>query len=685
MWCGIPVSCSSLWRRLGGAVAGALSAFALILVGVVAPLPAAADTAVSPKSGVFTLSGRGHGHGWGMSQYGAYGAATKGLTWQQILAFYYTGTALATQSTTQQIRVWISADHDSDLHVVPASGLKVSSTGGGSYELPIGYTAWRAVRPKSTLVLQYFSSSSGSWVTDSKNTLAQGTWTFQNTAKIVKVRLTDGSYREFRGTVSVFLYGTGTRTVNRLAMEDYLKSVVPSEMPTSWHANAVRSQAVAARSFAARTKAGVASSAKWDVCDTVNCQVYKGYATTVGGTRTVHETSNGNAAVLATAGQIVKYGSEIALTQFSSANGGHSAPGSYPYLKAQPDPYDGVIKSQAWTKTLTTSAVAAAYPSVGTVKQLQVVARDGYGPYGGRVESIKIIGSTTSVTDTGSAFRFKVRTSDDQPLRSTLFTITGATGTAYETFPRRYDPAVRADLLLVNSAGNLVRYPALTGGTLGAGVVVGSGWGGFSHVVNAGDWNGDGYQDVIARTSGERLLLYRGRSSGGFSAGVDMGLRSNHTMLTSLGDFNRDRYPDLAVVNTSGNFYLVFGNGGTGFDSFTRMGSSWSGRNWLRSPGDANGDGRPDLLSLVGDTLYLHKGTSTSFSYPVSVSTGSVSTGWSAFSSITSIGDFDGDKKADIVARDPQGKFVLFSGDGTGKFPVRKTLSGTWTGTRFAI
>ena len=70
--------------------------------------------------GSFTIKGAGFGHGYGMSQYGAYGAARKGLTWKQILAFYYRGTKLTTMAGGTTIRVWVTADHDESLRVRPA-------------------------------------------------------------------------------------------------------------------------------------------------------------------------------------------------------------------------------------------------------------------------------------------------------------------------------------------------------------------------------------------------------------------------------------------------------------------------------------------------------------------------------------------------------------------------------------
>ena len=75
----------TLIRRL---VSSSAVAFVVIVTAAAATtMPASADTAVSAKSGSFTIHGAGWGHGWGMSQYGAYGAARKGLSWKQILAF----------------------------------------------------------------------------------------------------------------------------------------------------------------------------------------------------------------------------------------------------------------------------------------------------------------------------------------------------------------------------------------------------------------------------------------------------------------------------------------------------------------------------------------------------------------------------------------------------------------------
>jgi stage II sporulation protein D len=183
---------------------------------------------------------------------------------------------------------------------------------------------------------------------------------------------------------------------------------VPTEMPTSWAADAVRAQAVAARSYALRLR-DFGRYSGFDICDTTACQVYGGMS---------RETRDGNAAVKATAGKIVTYRGKVALTQYASSNGGHSAQGDYPYLAARPDPYDGVIKSQSWTRTITASNISRAWPSVGTVRQLKITSRDGAGAWGGRVQSIKIIGSLRTATVSGTTFQRMFG------LRSSLYVIT---------------------------------------------------------------------------------------------------------------------------------------------------------------------------------------------------------------------------------------------------------------------
>ena len=124
-------------------------------------VPAHADAAVTPKDSAVTIVGAGWGHGKGMSQYGAYGAASKGLKYDEILDFYYPGTTLDGLASGNLIRVWISADTDHILHFRPVSGLRVKDSAGKSVTLPSTskYRKWRILKSGGKRVLQYLTSS----------------------------------------------------------------------------------------------------------------------------------------------------------------------------------------------------------------------------------------------------------------------------------------------------------------------------------------------------------------------------------------------------------------------------------------------------------------------------------------------------------------------------------------------
>ena len=73
-----------------------------------------------------------------MSQYGAYGAARKGLSWKQILAFYYPGTRLTRCRAGTKIKVWITADNDNSLRVLPPTASPFVTQPGIVYTVPTG-------------------------------------------------------------------------------------------------------------------------------------------------------------------------------------------------------------------------------------------------------------------------------------------------------------------------------------------------------------------------------------------------------------------------------------------------------------------------------------------------------------------------------------------------------------------
>ena len=192
-------------------------------------------------------------------------------------------------------------------------------------------------------------------------------------------------------------------------MDTYVKGVIPAEMPASWHPEAVKAQAVAARTYAAWSRAE-AFSRYYQICDTTSCQVYSG----VDG-----EDPRGNSAVAATARQILTHDGEPAFTQFSASRGGWTSAGSVPYLPAQEDPYDGHDANPVheWEVAVDAGRLEKAYPALGRLKRIRVVSRDGNGEWRGRVWELVLDGSQADRTMSGDSFRWMFG------LRSSWFTI----------------------------------------------------------------------------------------------------------------------------------------------------------------------------------------------------------------------------------------------------------------------
>lgn len=393
-------------RRIGRALATLAGAGALLATTVV--VPAVADNALYPSDQKVSVNGAGWGHGKGMSQYGANQAAKRGLTYDKILAFYYTDTSLGSLPHSNTMRVWITADTDSGLHFRPVSGQIVKDSSGKKLTLPTGskYTKWRISRSGAKRVL-YYRNGSGKYVKLTNKLAPSRVWWVSNPKTgTVKLAMPNGSTHTYSGSVASRFTGGKAVSVNYVAMETYLRSVVPAEMPSSWSTEALKAQAVAARTYAAKERAAKPAGHIYDICDTSACQVYKSNGSRYAST---------DAAIKATANKVVLYRGSLALTQFSSSNGGWSAAFTgLPYLSAKKDPYDPV---RTWTKTISADTLKKAYPSIGNFSSIQITGRTGVGPYAGqgRVTAVKITGTSGSVTVSGGSFKSKFG------LKETLF------------------------------------------------------------------------------------------------------------------------------------------------------------------------------------------------------------------------------------------------------------------------
>jgi SpoIID/LytB domain protein len=354
-----------------------------------------------PASKAYTFTGHGYGHGIGMGQYGAEGGARAGASYSKILSTYYPGTDLASKSGN--IRVLISSDTTSSVMVEGRSGLTLRYVSSNkTLALPTTISGKNVVRwsidplssdPKKS-ALRY--RTTGSW-TPYKNTTWSGAAQFEaSTLSLVMPAGADRVYRTALRSVQPSSNSSSRDTVNVLSLENYTRGVVAREMPASWHAEALKAQSVAARTYGVRA---LSSSRYYDICDTTACQVYGGESA---------ETSTTDSAVAATAGKILTSNGDPALTQFSSSTGGYSSPGSASYLKAVSDPWDNWSgnANHSWSKSVKASTIEAKYPKIGTLKSLQVTKRNGYGDLGGRVTSLKLVGSKATTTISGDDARF---------------------------------------------------------------------------------------------------------------------------------------------------------------------------------------------------------------------------------------------------------------------------------------
>ncbi|MAT37922.1 MAG: hypothetical protein CL420_07785 [Acidimicrobiaceae bacterium] len=254
----------------------------------------------------------------------------------------------------------------------------------------------------------------------------------------VTLQLCEGSNTAtwYRGELRAARYEGNQRTVNALPLEQYLRSVVPREMPASWAdegggsgAIALQVQAVAARSYSlAESRYTYAKT-----CDTTSCQVYEGRESRSGGSQWSNEDSRSDTAIAATAGLVRMWGDQVARTEFSASTGGHTITVDFPGV---PDDGDDVAINPVhrWTEALSLADVLAAY-NINDLYEAVVVSRDGFGDDGGRVEDLELrTRSGQVVTVSGYDFQWEFG------LKSKWYTIEYGPPNASTSFPEeRYD------------------------------------------------------------------------------------------------------------------------------------------------------------------------------------------------------------------------------------------------------
>ena len=647
----------------------------VVATAMVTAVPAQADEVYPrPWDNTVILSGHGYGHGHGMSQWGAYGAAKVGnLAWPKILAFYYPGTTL-TKFANTNIRVRLDAVGNAPLQLPNAAGLQLTTPGGTATPLPQVTTAgtpitrYRVVpRADGRLqVDQYSAAILGAPAAWTLYAYSASPAVFSNPSRgaLVDVRLKNGSsQRTYRGAMFAHWRTATTLTaVSVLPIESYLRAVVPAEMPSSWHPNALAAQAVAARSYASRNRADAPSGRVHDTCDTTWCQMYSGLPA---------EAATTDAAIAATSGQTLTYQGVPAFTQFAASNGGWSSSGGKPYLVARADPYDGAIPngSNSWTKAITAVTIEAKWPSIGSYRRLRISSRDGNGQWGGRVLQVAVEGSTGTISVAGTAFRTAFG------LKSEWFVPTNLRSAP--SYPRDFTRDKKADVLaVVDRTGYLRMYPGNGASGWGTMKVVGTGFRGYAKVFTAGTWDIDGISDVLAQKADGTLWLHPGTAAGPLGAPRKVGSGwGSYNLVIPVGDFSGDGLTDLLARRSDGRLMLFSGNGSGGFRGARLLGPGWGVFTALFSPGDLDGDAKSDVIVRASDgSAYLYPGNGSGGFLPRRA----IGTGWNTYSALLSPGDLSGNGRSDVLARGFDGRLWLHPGDGVGGLLPRQLVGSGW-------
>jgi stage II sporulation protein D len=346
---------------------------ATLLLALTAPVASAASKTT------FTIRGAGFGHGVGMSQYGAMGYAQQGRNAGEILAHYYSGTALGTTDPNRVVRVQLVADTSS----ARISGARQAGS--------------RKLDPAKTYVvkrrgLTQVALSSGG------RRLA----TFTAPLQVAGDVTTLGGVGSYRGVLSFApTLLKGISVINAVGLDAYLQGVVPAESPASWPAEALKAQAIAARTYAITT----AKSADFDHYADTRSQVYKGVGI---------ETASTNQAVADTRGQIVTYNGQPVVTYFFSTSGGRTeaventtlGTEPKPWLQSVEDEFDGVSPRHRWTIKLTVKSAAHKLGGLvqGSFKGVRVTKR-GASP---RIMTAEVVGSRGVTPTDGATLRARL-------------------------------------------------------------------------------------------------------------------------------------------------------------------------------------------------------------------------------------------------------------------------------------
>jgi stage II sporulation protein D len=338
----------------------------------------------SPAATRHVVRGAGWGHGIGMSQYGAYGYALEGSDYRRILAHYYRHTRLSS-APARPVRVLLQPND-------PYIRFRGATSAAGRRLRP-GRT-YVARRSGFGIVLHTAGGKRVGRFGSPLRVKAPG-----RALRLLGPALNGVSSGLYRGAIEMYLDG-GLTAINVIGIDSYIRGVVAGEMPSSWPLESLKAQAVAARTYALATRK---TDAAFDLYPDTRSQVYRGVA---------GESVRSNAAVDQTAGEILTYGGQPAITYYFSTSGGHTESIQFsflgalsrPWLVGVPDPYDFRSPHHRWQASFSTATLTRVLGARGRFRRLEVTRR-GTSP---RVVAARVVGTRGSTTLSGPTIRARL-------------------------------------------------------------------------------------------------------------------------------------------------------------------------------------------------------------------------------------------------------------------------------------
>lgn len=552
---------------MGKRISSVLLVLALMVAIVPMPSASAEDT--------FVFKGKGFGHGIGMSQYGAKGYASQGKTFDYILGKYYTGTTISTAATGgKNIRVLIG-ENQSSVNIAPQYAYRVinesngaviyQSSAGDSFDVTLSSNLYRVTRNGSVI---------GSYT---------GPIRFETTAadyNAYLASLISFGGKRYRGNIRVKASGTSLRTINVIDFEIYLRGI--AEMPSSWPIEALKAQAVAARTYA-YPKINSPVDGDFDVYGDTRSQNYTGYEKEAEATYGRYWAD----AVAQTFSKVVTYNGSPVSTFYFSSSGGMTENNENVWTSGAPLSYlrgisdadansTSTYDTEGWSYSISRAQLESAL-GISGIRRIQV-EETGVSPRAKTLKIIKLNGSSELIQ--GTTFRSRLGSMN---IKSTWFTS-------------------------ISSPSFLAPLPTVT------------------KKAKRGDMNGDDKADIPAfyNYGGGTTAAWVFKSTGGSFVPTSFWWSGSGTFDPTkskfvYGDFDGDGKEDVLA-------FYNYGGGTTGAWFFKSNGSTFSPRLWWHSgpgnfdlanatilSGDLNGDGYDEAVAF-----YKYGPTSTGafvFSY----------------------------------------------------------------------